>query len=612
MKRTFALIIICCLLFCTAAISGKSAVADAYDWEVRVRLSTGSITTTTVQVTGTYSVNGTSFTNGTLTASLSGSNVKLTHSSKGTLATGNFIRVVRQDADKDSAYLEVTMSNGQVRTYLGDLVFHNESGTILRVTNYIGMHEYLYGAVSGEVSESSDYEILKTQTIAAKCFALVEVASSSGQTFDVYDTTTSQLYIGYVATDVRTIAAVDEVYTQTLLYNGNVVKTHYGTRNGGMILTPMMRWGGTTSYEGAYLLRYDAFDVLTNSNNKVYRINGAEPASTPSELYGELLDAASEAISGTATSIVSVESMSGAFVYAKKNSDSPTELTAELVVTASGGGNVACHVTLDFDELQTKLGISSSCTVHFVEKVGEDNWHLVYGVPSGPRVGMSHQGAIRMAQYGYTYVDILKYYYPNASLYEADGTLIESYNDTSTSGVVSRIYGESLKEGSFYGYLNADMVALRSEASEFGQTVALLNVGELIISLDKDNGWYYIKDVRTGLFGYVQASAITAFTTFLSVNEDDTNFRTGPGTSYSVLDVVHTGEQLAVYGESGNWYETVIMRTGLRGYIYKNLCDIIPTLYPSADVATPRLRQAQRRRQRLRPRLRRLHGRLRR
>lgn len=591
MKKRLAFLLVLLILFSVMIFPAPSLAHDEYDRTVRVLLSTGSKTTISITVKGAYSVNGTAFYGGTLTATLQSSGaVKLTHSTLGTLQNASEVYIARQDADKDDASLAIAMSSGGVRTYLGDILIKKDSDqSILRVINYVGMHHYLYGAVSGEVSESSNVEILRTQTIAAKGFALAEVASRSQYTFDVYDTTQSQLYIGYVASDVRTIAAVDEVWTQTLLYNGNVVKTHYGTSNGGVILTPYVKWGGTKNYEGAYELKYDPFDTLTNSANVVIRINGNNPSTLPTGLYNALLEAASAAVSGTASSIVEINSMSGFYTYARASYDAPTQFVAELTVTRNGNSNATCTVTLNFDALQNSNVISASGDVHFVAQVGQRNWHLVYGIPSGPRVGMSHRGAIRMASYGYSYVDILKFYYPNATLIAADGSTVPSTNDTSIAAVVGVIYGENIAQDRFYGYVNTNNVDLRYSASHSSASLKKLSSSAPMIVLSKEGEWYYVKDMQQGIYGYLYASYVSAFTKFVAVNEDDTNFRSGPtSANQNVLTVVNTGELLAVYGISGSWYNALILRTGMVGYIYMDLCDsAVVQVPPEENIPTP-------------------------
>lgn len=589
MKRRIALLLSLILLVTVVSFPKPAKAYDDFNRTVRVRLSVGDITSAAITVKGNYTVNGTSFFGGTLTAALqSNGKVKLTHSSLGTLDTADEVYIERQEADKDEANLGITMSSGSVRTYLGDIkIFKDSSKSILRVVNYIPMHEYLYGAVSGEVAESSHVNLLRTQTIAAKCFALAEVnSSSSTSTFDVYDTTTSQLYVGYVATDVRTIAAVDEVWTQTLLYNGVVVKTHYGTANGGVILSPMMKWGGASAYEGAYELKYDPFDLLRSSNNVVIRIDGKNPSAMPSALYDAILRAAATKLGTSLSSIVSIESMDGFFVYKAKDYTTPTTFSVQLTVKKSSGETYLTDVTMNFDELVTSGVISATGEVHFVTKVGQSNWHLVYGIPSGPRVGMSHQGAKKMAEYGYSYVDILKFYYPNATLTTADGSAVPASADTSIAAVVGVIYGEQVISGSYYGYVNVAGASLMSLPSYSSINIMSFSEKKPIIVLDKVEEWIYIYDIGTGLYGYVYSSYISSFSRFVLVGEDDTNFRIGPGTEHDIITAIDTGEQLAVYGESGNWYNAAILRTGTVGYIYKSLCATTSTLLPPV-IATP-------------------------
>jgi len=541
MKRLQALFI--ALLLVLSMASFPRAASD--DPVIRVLLSAGTPSALTVTLSGNYTINGKKVTGGTITATNASGKVAVTHSAAGALVTGDSVRLIREAGASDTTNFKLTLSSGTTRTYLGDLVLL-PSGGGLQAVNHVPMREYLYGAVRGEVSEGSHVELLKTQVIISRCFALVEAAARTRQTYDVTDTTSTQLYVGYPASIPRIKAAVDELYLHTLRLGSTTVKTHYGTANGGATLTPKTRWGGTTAYENAYQLRYDPFDLRGNANNVTLLVDGAAPANMNSTLLEYLLALATANISGTATRIVSVSAMQGvdsAGTAVGLPTTSPLVEQAGMKVTMevarSAGANVTTTVTANFAALIGR-GLKATGNIRFVTQVGVGRWHVVFGLSSGPRAGLSHRGAGQMAALGYTYVDILKFYYPGATLFDANGWAVSPIRDTSLEGVL-----------------------------------AFLGLGGGAIPTPTPT----------------PAPVITAYGV---INAVDVNFRTGPSTSYASMAKLAKGTELGIYEAQkiGSWNYVMLLSTGQVGYVsdpyVTRTADATPTPSPTPrPPATP-------------------------
>ena len=58
-------------------------------------------------------------------------------------------------------------------------------------------------------------------------------------------------------------------------------------------------------------------------------------------------------------------------------------------------------------------------SIRFATRVKNGSWLLCWGQSKGHRKGMSHKGASRMAELGYSYVDILKFYYQGTEIEKA-------------------------------------------------------------------------------------------------------------------------------------------------------------------------------------------------
>ena len=422
MKRLACLLL--CLLLLPIAVA--PAAAEETEQTVRVLLSTGEADTLSVKLSGKYSVDGKAVSGGTITAKLADGKITVSHSTSGVLQkSSGSVRLARVGT---SASTTLTFNNAKhgTRVYYGDFVFYNDGGT-LRLINYVGMHHYLYGVVSGEMSDSSKPDVLKTETICAKGFALAEIEARKTKYFDVYDTTTSQLYYGYVAGDKNTIAAVDAVWKQTLRYNGKTVKTYYSTANGGQAITPRIKWGGTAN-AGAYWFGYDPFDLAGSTKNVALTIDGTAPKSMNASLYAFLLEKTG------AKEIVSVDTLVG--VYDPKNPTGtaryPNALAPQkrydwtLTVKDDAGKQKQVSFSCTPAEVKAAAASGAAGTVCFAVHTAKNEWKLVWGVSSGHRAGLSHRGAGQMVKKGYSYVDVLKFYYRGATLFDENGKAIES------------------------------------------------------------------------------------------------------------------------------------------------------------------------------------------
>ena len=421
MKRLLCIVL--CLFMLPICVNSVEADDEVI---VRVLLSTNGADTLTVQLSGKYAVGDKTVTGGTVTAKMSSGTITVSHSTAGVLKTTDTVTRLRRVGTDANTILTFDNPKHGTKKYYGDFVFYNDGGT-LRLINYVDMHNYLYGVVSGEMSDSSKPDVLKTEAICAKGFALAEVEARKSKYFDVYDTTSSQLYYGYIATDTNTIAAVDAVWQQTLRYNGKTVKTYYSTANGGQAITPRIRWGGTEN-EGAYWFGYDPFDLLGSTKNVVLEIDGASPKSMNAALYGFLLERAG------AKEIVSVDMLVGVYDpdHPTGTARYPSALAPQkrydwtLTVKKTDGQQKQVSFSCTPDEVKAAAASSASGAICFAVHTAEKEWKLVWGVNSGHRAGLSHRGTIQMVKKGYSYVDVLKFYYRGATLYDENGNAIVS------------------------------------------------------------------------------------------------------------------------------------------------------------------------------------------
>ena len=120
------------------------------------------------------------------------------------------------------------------------------------------------------------------------------------------------------------------------------------------------------------------------------------------------------------------------------------------------------------------------------------------------------------------------------------------------------------------GTINAQGVNLRSEPTTASGIITVLYEGDEVVVTDKStSGWYKVN--YDGNTGYVSSEFVSLASSAQgdfgrgTVTGDTVRIRSGPGTSYDILDYVDTGDTLSVTGVSDDWYKVSI--NGNTGYI---------------------------------------------
>ena len=267
MRRKVLGIILCFVLFFTPLLGvGNTAyAADDTQGIVRVRLSSlGYPTAVSVAVDGNYSLaqnSSIAISRKNYTVQLPGDGRIYLCDETGILYAGTSIRFV-QHAPTAGANNYITLGNG--RHYLGDMEFliDDQHGCIM-VVNHVYLEEYLYGVVSNEMSESFPFEALKAQAVASRTFAARRIGGTGA--YDLVDTSSSQVYKGYNATQTNAIAAVQATDRQVVKYAGTLADAYFSASNGGWTESVYHAWG-SIHYDYSQVQR----DTYDDSNPSSY------------------------------------------------------------------------------------------------------------------------------------------------------------------------------------------------------------------------------------------------------------------------------------------------------------------------------------------------------
>ena len=354
--------------------------------------------------------------------------------------------------------------NGDYALYRGDLHVKTD-GKMLTAVLHIPIEEYLLGVVPYEMSDIFPLEALKAQAVAARTYALYKMRGASGA-YDLVDNTNDQVFRGYNASNERAIRAVQETAGVACYNNGALAICYYTASNGGQVELVRNVWG---KGEGDYITMHDDPYDVENPESVVKSAAIAKTAKDGivynQQLTDYLLDGVSEAVtalgySGDAadTRIAGVAGISLHTPQGGTSAKVMTQMRFDLTVqcrqkptaamqdeevnlfampettpeaTSAPQPTQAPFVTLEqtvqvdvpvFSAIEPWLGLSINGSNNEILTVREENdRYVIESRRYGHGVGMSQRGAQWMAgQYGWTYDQILRFYYPGLALKKTD------------------------------------------------------------------------------------------------------------------------------------------------------------------------------------------------
>ncbi len=569
----------------SAPLVRSSTVRDGM---LRVWLkSIGDVTALDVTVTGNYSVNGNTAlalsTGDTVNISFDKATGQITMVMNGvTYAMGQEMRLRRHQADGDSA-VSIAQASRPKNLYAGDLqliAVEKTDGYQLYPIVHIYLEYYLYGVVPNEMSSSFPIEALKAQAVTARTYAMRYM--DAGGNYDLNDTSSSQVYRGDSGSVTNATKAVDETRGIVINNEGVLSGTYYTASNGGQTESVKNAWGSSSH---AYLrVKDDPFDAANTSSirRRVMVYADFDHASQNTYLSQLLADAAREQLGDTAV----IQTIYSVTPHTPKYAQ-PSRLYTmmDFGVTALADGETK-NITLSFsifNDLEAGLGMSINSGANelwSVEKL-EGNFRIT-AARYGHGIGMSQRGAQQMAKMGYTYDQILGFYYEGCERVQHTfaHTILPAGG---TSDVVNTVPPADITPSqqdvatvTLSG--TGDAASLRYTASSDGKTLIGISNGAAVTVLAKGAEWTL---VRYGeINGYLPTAQLvfpqtppttttetpTTITLWATVTGTDAlNLRAGPGFEYEATTQLARDSVLCVLGTSGEWVK--VQYGSMVGYV---------------------------------------------
>lgn len=585
----------------SAALTTQSAPLNGM---VRVWLSSlGSPSRLDLTVAGSYSLGGDlsrSFSSGTsLTVNFNSASGQLTLSQNGVVIYMGGDFSLRRHSTSGVNGLKIAQARESGNPYPGDLSFQavKQSGGSykLYVIAHVYIEDYLYGVVPYEMGNSSSVEALKAQAVAARTYTVRMMSRRASGRYDVVDTTSDQVYRGTPSGNANCVTAIDSTRGIVLQYGGEYVMTYYSASNGGQ--TESAPHGVGSGAYAYFTVKDDPFDYA-NPSSTVKKKTVYKDLTSAYNPFGliSLLRRKAESQLGQSVTLVSLQSVTPHTPKYEAPSRLYTKMDFELTARTASGSLQTVTVTCDiFSELEGLLGMSIQSAKNEIWSVEETaSGFSLQARRYGHGVGMSQRGAMYMGKLGYTYDEILGFYYEgcqrvqksftstilSASSSEEETTVRDPAdlpeNSSACKGTVKLVSGGSL--------------ILRSGKYDSSSVVSTLSNGTIVEVLTNDGSWCFVR--YGSLKGYVPTEnlvitgtpqgseeAATTVQGFVTVTANDyVNLRQEPSLSAKKLGTAPTGAVLTVFSLSGDW--AYVQYMSITAYVHRNFISALTTVYP--------------------------------
>ena len=293
------------------------------------------------------------------------------------------------------------------RAYRGDLEVTTKDKT-LTLINILSVEEYLYGVLSAEMSSKAHVQALRAQAVAARTFVFRNLRRHKQEDFDFCSLVHCQVYQGISAQTPSTIAAVRDTRGEVIVYRDRPIEVLFHAHCGGCLASDVF---GKSDYLEE---KTDSFDLdIPNTASKEEDWFSDLPLTFCFEDKGSKF---------RWQRVYDQEDFSIAFgkgledlkdVFLKEKGDCFHYKEIE-VITSAGSKNLRGDLSIRnyFDHLR-----SSAFKIEMkLSAFGQPSMIFFWGAGFGHGAGMCQDGAVGMAEAGYSWRQIINHYFPNTKI----------------------------------------------------------------------------------------------------------------------------------------------------------------------------------------------------
>ncbi|MDD4565200.1 MAG: SpoIID/LytB domain-containing protein [Eubacteriales bacterium] len=343
------------------------------------------------------------------------------------------------DENEGIIYYEGTPYRG------GIMLIPNSNGSII-VINYLMMEHYIYGVLNSEMGYTNPKEALKAQAVTARSYAELNLGKHSEAGFDLCPTTCCQVYRGYSGEYPSIIKAVDETRGEMIYHDGEPISAFYYKNSGGYTQNVEDVWSISRAYLRAVEDKYSpTYPWSVTLSYDTIQANLEAAGFNPGTVESVAIN------NRNMTGAVMELKITGSdeTVYLKKDKIrstlGPTVIKSLIFeLTDSGPDGAASNWTISngSSALKPDSGVFIISGNGVVKKMESNELHAYNGIESirlgkdtatdieagrsqtvsfagygyGHGVGMAQDSAIEMAKQGFTYDEILEYFYTDIEI----------------------------------------------------------------------------------------------------------------------------------------------------------------------------------------------------
>ena len=498
---------------------------------IRVYLSSISAKTTlNIAVSGNYSLNGDA-----VNVFASGDRIKVTlNTTTGVISLlkndqlqhrSKNIMLHRHDTYGSEGLLITETLNAQ-NPYPGDLLLLAQmvNGVYrLYAISYIFIEDYLYGVLPYEMGNTAPVEALKAQAVAARTYAFGKMKSRTSSIYDVVDTVNDQVYRGTPSGNDRCKTAIDATRGIVASLNGGeLIEAFYTASNGGQTESSLNAWGVSRSY---LQVKNDPFDLSnTDAEIRKYMIyTDFNHVSQKSTLKTLLLTKAQEESKRHGYTLNTINRIDAITPHTPQYA-SPSRLYTMIdfsvmaSVKTSSGRLTELSLNLSFPiftELKNKLSMGINVTNNELWSIEKDgSAFIICARRYGHGVGLSQRGAMQMGRLGYSYAEILAFYYQgvNRTQYTFTRSILPSVTSNMQTPVFTQIAPALVEtdtprsNATVNLYNMKGMLGIYSTRDLSSVLIGAIPDGAPVYVRSEQEDWCFV--TYAGTNGYVQKAAL--------------------------------------------------------------------------------------------------------
>jgi stage II sporulation protein D len=290
-----------------------------------------------------------------------------------------------------------------------------ENARSLLVLNVVHLEDYIRGVVAAEMGKSSwqEMEALKAQAVAARTYSLDRAGRSANEGYDLEATVADQVYSGIRAENPLASRAVELTQGEVLTYQAKLIFAYYHANSGGKTEYIEKVWDKPRQ---DYLIPIEDGSFCSWSENYTW-----VETWTKETLERNLTKFLSPSVPNRNAEPINLAN----FCIRKRSASGRVEV---LDVVTDWGTYPICGDRIRWALRRGSNSNSIAPSTWFDLEIIRDSSGSIQqviarGRGNGHGVGMCQTGAIGMARKGYSYEDILRYYYPGTEIRERYGRI---------------------------------------------------------------------------------------------------------------------------------------------------------------------------------------------